>query len=315
MNGMTGTPSAPTTGFSLESTDRDVVLRADGREIGRYDFAPDDPVAESPKPYWHPLRALDGGLLTGYRPWDHRWHKGLQMTWTQVSGQNFWGGPTYLRDQGYVWQDNVGWIRHDRFADFRPDGPDVGFVEELSWITAEGETWIDETRAHRFPLLDVARGLWVMDFETRLRNVRGSELRLGSPTTAGRPSAGYTGLFLRMPRAWAGGHVAAGDLRDTAEIMGAHTEWIAYAGQHDDVDGGATVLVYSGTSTATPPVKWFVRNEATPMLTASPSFDEEIVLADGADLRLAHRLVFVDRTLDGPELASLAEEHVPGGTR
>ena len=37
-------------------------------------FEPDAAAAESPKPYWHPLRALHGGLVTGYRPWDHRWH-------------------------------------------------------------------------------------------------------------------------------------------------------------------------------------------------------------------------------------------------
>ncbi|MFI6290470.1 DUF6807 family protein [Nonomuraea sp. NPDC050790] len=25
-------------------------------------------------------RTLDGDVVTGYRPHDHRWHKGLQMT-------------------------------------------------------------------------------------------------------------------------------------------------------------------------------------------------------------------------------------------
>lgn len=311
---MTRTESAPgAAGFTLDVTDRDVRLHAAGREIGRYDIAPDDPVNESPKPYWHPLRALDGGLMTGFRPWDHRWHKGLQMTWTQVSGQNFWGGPTYLRDEGYVWLDNVGWIRHDRFREVRAEGTDVGFTEDLTWITAAGDRWIEETRAHSFPALDAERGFWVMDFQTRLRNVRGEELRLGSPTTAGRPSAGYTGLFLRMPRAWAGGTVTTPG--HAGDPMGAETPWISYAGQHDDVDGAATVIVYSGRSSAPPPVKWFVRSEATPMLTASASFDEEIVLEDGADLHLSHRLVFVDHILEGDDLTTLATELVPGGTR
>ena len=51
--------------------------------------------SKGPKPFLHPVRALDGAPLTAFRPWDHRWHKGLQMTWTHVSGQNFWGGNTY----------------------------------------------------------------------------------------------------------------------------------------------------------------------------------------------------------------------------
>lgn len=71
---------------TLDIRPDDVVVTAGDIEIGRYVFAPDAPAVESPKPYWHPLRALDGGLVTGYRPWDHRWHKGLQMTWTHVSG-------------------------------------------------------------------------------------------------------------------------------------------------------------------------------------------------------------------------------------
>jgi hypothetical protein len=296
-------------GFALE------VLRAAGIEVGRYDYAPDAPADESPKPYWHPLRALDGGLLTGYRPWDHRWHKGLSMTWTQVSGENFWGGPTYVRDEGYVWKDNVGRIRHDRFTAITAEGSDVGFTEELTWITAAGEEWLSETRTHRFPVLDADRGCWVMDFDTRLRNVRGQELRLGSPTTAGRPSAGYTGLFLRMPRAWVDGRVTAEGATGEDELMGAATPWIAYAGQHDDVDGGATVLAFAGTSSAAPPVSWFVRSGSTPMLSFSATFDEEIVLAAGAEVQLTHRLAFLDRAWDDAELATLAADLLPKGNR
>lgn len=301
--------------FTLEVTDHEVVLSAAGVEVGRYCFAPEAPANEAPKPYWHPLRALDGGLLTGYRPWDHRWHKGLSMTWSQVSGENFWGGPTYVRDEGYVWKDNVGSIRHDRFTELRLDGPDAGFTEELSWRTSTGAHWLRETRSHRFPLVDPARGLWAMDFETTLTNVRGEELRLGSPTTAGRPSAGYTGLFLRMPRAWAGGRIIAPDAEGEEAIMGTDAPWVAFAGQHDDVDGGATVIAYAGSSTAPPPVKWFVRSGATPVLAASASFDEEIVLPAGAELRLAHRLVFVDHTPDDVALSRLAADLSPKGIR
>ena len=46
--------------------------------------------------------------MTGYRPHDHRWHKGLQMTWTHVSGENFWGG---LFD--FIEQYDAKWLFHD----------------------------------------------------------------------------------------------------------------------------------------------------------------------------------------------------------
>ena len=40
--------------------------------------------------------------MTGYRPSDHRWHKGLQMTSSHLSGQNFWGGNSYVHGEGYL---------------------------------------------------------------------------------------------------------------------------------------------------------------------------------------------------------------------
>ena len=140
-----------------------VRVAAGGVEIACYEYAPDVPAFEGPKPYLHPVRTLSGGLVTGYRPNDHRWHKGIQMTWTDVSGQNFWGGNTYVHGSGYVPLDNVGSIRHDAFAviDLTPD--DLGLDEELSWLTSTGETWIAERRRLRVHGVDVERGTWVLD--------------------------------------------------------------------------------------------------------------------------------------------------------
>ena len=54
--------------LTLDVRDDEVVLRAGDVDLGHYVFAPDAPAAEAPKPYWHPLRALDGGLVTGLSP-------------------------------------------------------------------------------------------------------------------------------------------------------------------------------------------------------------------------------------------------------
>ena len=58
----------------------------------RYIYEPDMPQAESPKPFFHPVNTLAGDLVTNYRPHDHVWHKGIQMTIAHLDGQNFWGG-------------------------------------------------------------------------------------------------------------------------------------------------------------------------------------------------------------------------------
>lgn len=297
--------------LTLRLDDTDLTVTTAGVDIARYAFDPGGAVSEGPKPFLHPLRALDGAPLTAYRPWDHRWHKGLQLTWTHVSGQNFWGGPTFQRDTGYVPLDNVGRMRHDRFTATTDAGAEVSFVEELTWITQAGEEWIAETRSHRFHGVDAARGLWVLDFSTDIRNIADRDLEFGSPTTQGRPNAGYTGFAIRMPRAWTGGRVLAGGLPDDAgadPVMGRDAPWVAVSGEHDEFDGGGTVLAFAGTSTGGPAIRWFVRSEPFPILAPSPSFDEHIVLAAGEEFSLAHRHVFGDRIWSPDETRALAYE-------
>ncbi|WP_106815098.1 DUF6807 domain-containing protein [Microbacterium timonense] len=301
--------------LALRKDDSELTISTGGVDIARYAFAPGGAASEGPKPFWHPLRTLDGAPLTAFRPWDHRWHKGLQMTWTHVSGQNFWGGPTFRSGTGYRQLDNVGRIRHEGFA--APPAvtaADVSFTEGLTWITRAGAAWLAETRTHRLHGVDTERGLWILDFSTRLRNIAGHDLELGSPTTQGRPNAGYTGLVLRMPRAWTGGRVLAGGVDDEAgadAVMGREAPWVAFWGEHDEYDGGGTVLAFAGRSSGIPPIRWFVRSEPFPILAPSPSFDEHILLAPGDELTLMHRHVFGDRVWSVAETRELAAEWAP----
>jgi hypothetical protein len=132
--------------MSLATDDAEVVVASRGMEIARYVFRPDALVAEGSKPYLHPLRTLDGAVVTAFRPWDHRWHKGLQMTWTYVSGQNFWGGPSYIDGEGYVSLDNVGSMRHERFTAMDETGTDVGFLLRID--TQKATVTVDHLYGH-----------------------------------------------------------------------------------------------------------------------------------------------------------------------
>ena len=297
--------------LSIREEQDALVVTAGAVEIARYVFEPDAPTEEAPKPFLHPLRTLSGAPLTVYRPWDHRWHKGLQMTWSHVSGQNFWGGPTFGPEEGYRWRDNLGSIRHEAFTSRTGSGAEVAFTEVLSWHASTGERWIAETRTHRFFAADAGTGVWALDFSTELANARGDALVFGSPTTHGRPAAGYAGFFWRGPRAWTGGTVTSAHDGAEGDPMGAEAEWLAISGEHDEIDGGGTVLAYAGTSSAAAPIKWFVRADPFAAIAPSPSFDEEIVLEQGEALRLKHRLVFVDRVVQGDALTALAAEFRP----
>ena len=155
----------------------------------RYIYQPDMPQAESPKPFFHPINTLAGDLITNYRPHDHVWHKGIQMTIAHLDGQNFWGGGSYRHGQGYVDLPNNGSQRHDSWESIEVEDEHFAATEKLSWITQAGEHWIDETRGIAVEALDAKAGYWALDFTTSLRNVKGAALHIGSPTTEGQ-SAG-----------------------------------------------------------------------------------------------------------------------------
>jgi hypothetical protein len=294
----------------ISDSGSELAIRVCGVDVATYVYRPVAPASEAPKPYFHPLRTLSGAPVTNYRPWDHRWHKGLQMTWSHVSGQNFWGGPTFepgAPGNGYVWRDNLGRIEHVAF-DLVSGGATAELAERLTWTASTGEKWLDEQRQVRLHASDVA---WALDFETTLTNVAGRPLEFGSPTTHGRPSAGYTGFFWRGPRAWTDGAIIGADGTDGEAMMGRSADWVAFAGSHDGLDGGATVLMYAGSSSAAVPIKWVARSAQFAALAPSPSYDEELELSPGDSLRLSHRLVVLDGVLDRAAVTRIAEEWTP----
>ncbi|MFC8097795.1 PmoA family protein [Streptomyces sp. NPDC057363] len=297
-----------------DQTGTALVVSVAGTDVATYVYRPDTPIEESPKPYLYPLKTLSGAPVGVYRPHDHRWHKGLQLTWSHLSGDNFWGGPTFTPGapgHGYVWRENHGRQLHRDFTAQHSDGGSAHLTETLQWLSSGGETWIGERRELRFHGADPDAGTWALDFATELTNTNNAPLSLGSPTTHGRPGAGYTGLFWRGPRAWTGCDIITADGQDGDAAMGSQAAWAAAAGDHDEIDGGATVLAYAGTTSAPVPLKWFARSSAFACLNPSPAFDTEIELQPGGSLRLSHRFVFIDRKLDHDELEPIAKRFTP----
>lgn len=283
-----------------------------GQPLLRYVYAPDTPPRESPKPYFHPLRTLAGNEVTIFRPYDHLWHKGLALTMAQLSGQNFWGGPTYVRDQGYVQLPNNGSIVHQAWEDLHLDKEGLAFRERLAWISAEGQEWIAEQRRARVGEFNPADGYWSLDLDFRLTNTRGEVLRFGSPTVEGRPMAGYGGLFWRGPRSFLRGKVLAADGREGPEVMGQSSPWLAFVGRHDGSAASSTVLFLDHPGNPRYPTRWFVRNDPYACVSLSFMFDEEYLLEPGETLRLTYRVVLADGEWTGEHVESYRQGHPLG---
>ncbi len=161
---------------------------------------------------------------------------------------------------------------------------------------------MDEER--ELTVRDVEDGSWALDFSTSITNVRGAPLRFGSPTTEGRPMAGYSGLFWRGPRSFTDGRVIAADGQGGPEMMGRTASWLAYTGEHDEVDRASTLLFL-----AEPGTTWFVRT--TPFAAVNPSlaFFEEVELPPGGTARHRYRVVVADGAWDRDRLSAYVRAH------
>ncbi|MFJ9535670.1 PmoA family protein [Streptomyces sp. NPDC101225] len=289
--------------------DHIAVAGPDGTEILRYVYRPDPDAFESRKPYAHPVRTLGGRTVTGYRPSDHRWHKGLQMTASHLSGQNFWGGNSYVHGEGYLrLPGRVGSMRHDGFPEFTVEDDRLAFTEALTWVENGGAAWAREVRRIAVHSVDEEAGAWALDWSIDLTNLRDLPLVFGSPTTHGRELAGYTGLQWRGPRDFTGGTAFGPDIdggagADAGKLMGTQGPWLAFSTEHDDVDAHSTLVFAHApenldASAAIHASHWFVRSEPIPTVAFSWAFFEEFELAPGASFGYRYRVVVADGAWD-----------------
>jgi hypothetical protein len=94
-----------------------------------------------------------------------------------VNQWNFWGGPTFVRNHGYVDLDNHGEIRHLRCEEGHER------LEWLEWLDRHGDRIALELRLIGEPEIDPAAAAWYL--ETDIENTAKRELRIGSPTPKG----------------------------------------------------------------------------------------------------------------------------------
>ncbi|MFF0824566.1 PmoA family protein [Micromonospora haikouensis] len=279
------------------------------QELMSYVYGAETDPWECPAPFFHPIRTTAGNLVSAHRPHDHRWHKGLAMTISHLSGDNFWGGYSYVRDEGYRRLDNVGSLRHRAFSRFDVGVDRLDLTEQVRWHNARGRHWIEERRDIAVHDADAAGGTWELTVATALTNVSGGRLDIGSPTVFGREAAGYSGFFWRGPRDLTGGTILAAGGLEGPGVMGRRAAWLAYTGPHDVVDAASTVVVVPDPAAEDSPPVWFVRNEPFPAINPSLAFADEVTVPAGATLRRRYRVVVADGAWDADRVEEYLKEH------
>ncbi|MDX2692847.1 oxidoreductase [Streptomyces ipomoeae] len=278
------------------TTNDSLVLRVAGRPVGRYITRPELPARLSPRPYLHPVTTLSGTAVTELSPADHPHHLGVGVAVPDVEGHNFWGGRTYVRDQGPTELDNHGSQRHTSYQLRDPDG----FVEELRWVADAAELLRERRTVAATELTDSA---WALDFTFSLTNITGARVTIGSPATNGRPGAAYGGFFWRARKEAEAPRVFTADAEGEAECHGARADWLALA-------GASWTLVFAGATDTTRRDPWFVRADEYPGVGSSLAHTER--LAVEPDETVVRRVVTVvaDGTLDRDEAAALVRKAV-----
>ncbi|MEV8597725.1 PmoA family protein [Streptomyces sp. NPDC052012] len=272
------------------------VLRVAGRPVGRYVTRPELPTRLSPRPYLHPVTTLAGTTVTELSPADHTHHLGVGVAVPDVEGHNFWGGRTYVRDQGPTELDNHGSQRHSSFQLRDPDG----FVEELRWVAAPGELLRERRTVAATELSGTA---WALDLTFSLTNVTGQPLSIGSPATNGRPGAAYGGFFWRARKEHAAPDVFTADTEGESEAHGRTADWIALA-------GSTWTLVFAGATEATRRDPWFVRTAEYPGVGSSLAHEARLPVPPGETVVRRIVTVVADGRLGRDEAAALARKAV-----
>ncbi|MQY33344.1 hypothetical protein SRB17_13050 [Streptomyces sp. RB17] len=273
-----------------------LVLRVAGRPVARYVTRPELPARLSPRPYLHPVTTLAGTVVTELSPGDHTHHLGVGVAVPDVEGHNFWGGRTFVRDQGPTELDNHGTQRHTGFQLRDPDG----FVSELRWVAAGRELLRERRTVTATELTEVA---WALDFTFALTNVTPGALSIGSPATNGRPGAAYGGFFWRARREDRAPDVFTADREGESEVHGRSAGWLALA-------GAGWTLVFAGATEETRRDPWFVRAAEYPGVGSSPAHTERLAVEPGDTVVRRIVTVVADGRLDRDEAAALVRKAV-----
>jgi hypothetical protein len=290
---------------AYHALDRSIAVAAGDVELFTYTYRPDTPVLESPKPYLHPVRTLAGDVVTLFRPHDHVWHKGIAWSLPHVSEHNFWGGPTYVHG-GYVQLDNNGSAVHRDLTALSVTPDQARIAHRLDWISQAGRPVIDEHRALTAVVLDETT--WVLVFDTAMTNVSGATLEIGSPTTKGRPNAGYGGLFWRGPRSFTQGVVQSPAGTGGDDLRGTRAEWFGFRGRHDETGRRSTIVMVDDRSNPRHPPEWFTRSEEFACLCPAPFFSEEMDVPHEATIRFRYAVVVAAGDRGDAGTAQLADQ-------
>ena len=265
----------------------------DGHTVASYVVAPDLDAGLSPRPYLHPVVTRAGVPVTDAMPADHPWHLGAGLAVADVNGANLWGGPTYVRGEGYATLPDHGSMRHDEWVSRSDDR----LVHRLTWLGPAGEPLLAEERLIAVRPAGDRPDAWVLDLAYTLTATAEGDVTIGSPGVNGRVGAGYGGFFWRAAPGAAPPGILTPDGTGEDVANGSTAPWVALAAE-------AYTLVFTGLGEED---RWFVRAESLPGVGVAFAFDTPRLIPAGASLLGQHSVIVADGRPDVTDLLTAAD--------
>ena len=291
--------------FSLTQDGSRIDVAISGQPFTSFYFGP-----EATKPYLHPLRSVDGTIVTRGYPMeeiageqtDHRHHRGVWFSHGNVNAIDFWANEPEQRGRGM----KKGVIAH-RSLDSVKSGTDSGSISAtFDWNDLSGDTLVSERRTMVFRRVD---GNNLVDFDIVLTaeedSVRFADTKEG--TFAVRMATELEEQHFRAKGIARTGTITnARGAKTEANTWGKRSPWVDYSGSITGQPKG--IAIFDHPSNPKHPTYWHVRGYGLFAANvfgehdffADASRDGSITLSKGETLRFRYRVI-IHQGLGGSE--------------
>ena len=260
--------------LSWKKTSTSTALLNHGKVVWQFNHGPGHP-----KPCFHPLATLDGTVLTGFRPSDHRWHRAGWFSFKFIDGVNYWEENKRGVAAGIT--ETVD-VKVKQNADFSA-------VIDLTLSyhpPGDGEV-LAERRRIQIGAPDRA-GDYTMDWQLLFTARRQLELNRtplpGQP--GGKAYGGYAGLSLRLAKQQGSWKFLDSEAR-TDDSHAKRARWLSFSGP---LPGGhAGLTFFDHPSNPSFPTQWYMA-PGMPYFSPAFLFDGPMQLVPGQHLSLFYRL-------------------------
>lgn len=244
----------------------------------------------------HPLRTLQGEVLTNCSPADHRHHFGLWYAWTKT---------TFERNEIDFWNLNKrqGTVRFKHFEQIT----DNGFTASLEHIvypdSSAEKVAMDETLEIRLGKTDLSG--YYIDYHTTLRCAGSSPITFEAYR--------YGGICLRTRADWNDqtSEMLTSDGYTRNQADGSHARWCYLQGIAGSQEACVLVVASPANLNYPEPLRVWDATVNPPagdiMWNFSPTKEKAFTLQPGGTLRLAYRIYVLDEKIDQTTAEKLSQ--------